>query len=95
LALVVKQDFSEVTESQSVDLSLAFWYSHWNTEEGRVLASDSTKQVPPTAALLHQAHFSLPETVVMQVFSLVTESQAVVFKVLFWYSHWNTEEGRE
>ncbi len=93
--VVVMQVFSDVTVSQVEAFRAAFWYSHWNTEEGRDLASDSTQQVPPTAALLHHEHFSAPDVEVMQVFSEVTLSQVVVFKAVFWNSHWNTDDGRD
>jgi hypothetical protein len=94
LAVVVRQVFSEVTASHEVALSLAFWYSHWNTEEGRDLASDSVKQVPPTAALLHHEHFSAPLVPVMHDFS-ERPSQVVAFRADFWYSHWKMDEGRD
>jgi hypothetical protein len=77
------QDFSEVKPSQvEAALSMDFWYSHWNTEEGRDLASLSMKQVPPTAALLHQEHFSEPEVEVMHALSL-RPSQLVSLRALF------------
>jgi hypothetical protein len=54
------------------------------TDDGRDLASLSTKQVPPTAALLHQEHFSplelLPICLFNTSFSLIKFANCV-FKV--------------
>eukprot|EP01033_Poteriospumella_lacustris_P009002 gene9002-6465_t len=66
-SLEAKHEDLEVLPSQVVALYSTFWNSQSKTEEGRDLASDWTKQVPPTAALLHQEHFSPLEEPVMQV----------------------------